>query len=634
MPAETNLNPFDVEGLEKSLSDSATRVSTIWISYLLFGLYLLVAAGTATPKQLLLADPVKLPALGTDVPLVSFFILSPIFFVLLQFYVLLQTLLLGRTAKAYNSALDATLVDPNENAMFRERLANTIFAQIFAGAPREREGWVGSVLRGIRWFTLVGSPVLVLLTFQLSFLPYHSWEVTWTHRILIYLEVALIVCLWPAVTNPAKDFAWYRLDFRIWRPFFWSWNMSKAREMHKRKMTFKALSAAFHLAWSRSNSRRFFAQTAAVTVIAFSTVALSMPGEWHINFLAGRSFEGLSCERWIPHVLDLDKKIIIDRLVLNDIGIADADAFTKMKSDTPDGADLSKAARSRDLSNRDFVCGQFVGVDLRRAALDKSHFEQSNLLSVRLDGARLLGAFLQDAYLGDLTLKDVDFRGADLRRATLGNAVFNNVDLGRADLRGADLSRATFVKVTFEKGALLSGANLIGLQTKDGFTLKLPEAHLEGASLQYSVLPNLDLTKAIMDGADIYGATLTNGHFDWASAKGLFDKMPKDWDQQDEEQIKLAREVSDTLCSRENGSLSADRSEVVASIIRNALYPNRNNPACLANSNQAICPEQPQKYRDELADRLSTCASKALGPKIDDLRKGIYTEKKRELGRY
>src|SRR5277367_307999 len=100
------LNPRDVEGLEKSLNDSATRVSTIWISYLLFGLYLLVTAGTASNKQLLLAEPVKLPALGTEVPLVSFFLLSPIFFVLLQIYVLLQTLLLGRTAQAYNRAVD------------------------------------------------------------------------------------------------------------------------------------------------------------------------------------------------------------------------------------------------------------------------------------------------------------------------------------------------------------------------------------------------------------------------------------------------------------------------------------------------------------------------------------------------
>jgi hypothetical protein len=38
-------DPFDLEALERVLNDSATRVSTIWISFLGFALYLVVAAG-------------------------------------------------------------------------------------------------------------------------------------------------------------------------------------------------------------------------------------------------------------------------------------------------------------------------------------------------------------------------------------------------------------------------------------------------------------------------------------------------------------------------------------------------------------------------------------------------------------
>jgi hypothetical protein len=34
-------------------------------------------------------------------------------------------------------------LQPEENASLRQRLANTLFAQIFAGSPREREGWLG-----------------------------------------------------------------------------------------------------------------------------------------------------------------------------------------------------------------------------------------------------------------------------------------------------------------------------------------------------------------------------------------------------------------------------------------------------------------------------------------------------------
>jgi hypothetical protein len=89
-------DPFDVEALERSLNDSATRVSTIWISFLIFALYLVVAAGSVTHRQLLLEDPIKLPALNVDLPLVGFFFLTPILLLVFHTYVLIQVLLLGR----------------------------------------------------------------------------------------------------------------------------------------------------------------------------------------------------------------------------------------------------------------------------------------------------------------------------------------------------------------------------------------------------------------------------------------------------------------------------------------------------------------------------------------------------------
>jgi hypothetical protein len=67
--AETKIDPYDVAALEKSLNDSATRVSTIWVSFLIFSLYLLIAAATVTHRQLFLAEPVKLPVLNIDLPL-------------------------------------------------------------------------------------------------------------------------------------------------------------------------------------------------------------------------------------------------------------------------------------------------------------------------------------------------------------------------------------------------------------------------------------------------------------------------------------------------------------------------------------------------------------------------------------
>ena len=579
------LNPFDAEGLEKSLSDSATRVSTIWITYLLFGLYLLVTAGTASDKQLLLADPVKLPALGTDVPLVSFFLLSPVFFVLLQIYVLLQTLLLGRTAQAYNDAVDAALPDARQNATFRERLANTIFAQIFSGAPRERDGWVGMILRAIRWFTLIGSPILVLLTFQRSFLPYHSQGVTWVHRILIYSEIAMAFMLWPAVVDPAKEFSWRGLDLRFWRSSF--------------------------------GSMKQLGEIAAILVILVSTFALSFPGEWLINILSFQTLDHRSCTRWIPAVFDLDKKIIFDRLLLKDVNIVDADGFEKLNKDAPKDMKMYDGARSKELSDRDFACGQFDGVDFRRAALENARFDGSYLTGSRFDGAKMTNANFEGAYLNGATLSNVKLDQAHLRNAKLYKATLNGVDVTYADLRGIDLSDATLIGVIFGGGARLSGANLSGLKT-NGNALELASAHLEGASLQYSDLTKATLSDAIMDGADFNGAQLPAAMP--ALPKSAFKGRPPDWDNKKTEQIQLANDVADTVCASnlpdtKVSFLKDNRTEIVAGMITNALFPRRDDPTCVPNPTglASTCPvEQPEAYRVRLAERLGACSVKVL----------------------
>src|SRR5262245_60216149 len=199
------VDPFDVSALERSLNDSATRVSAIWISFITFSLYLLIATTTVEHRQLFLSEPVKLPVLNIELPLWGFFFLAPILFVIFHAYVLLQVLLLGRTAAAYNHAVERAGLAEDEAASLRQRLANTLFAQIFAGSPREREGWLGWLLKAMAWITLAIAPLLILLTFQVSFLPYQSHLATWTHRGLIAAELVVVFGLWPLVLDAQRE---------------------------------------------------------------------------------------------------------------------------------------------------------------------------------------------------------------------------------------------------------------------------------------------------------------------------------------------------------------------------------------------------------------------------------------------
>src|SRR5207302_868549 len=123
-------------------------------------------------------------------------ILLPLLFVIYHVYVLLQVVLLARTADAYNEAIAQAVPDATESMRVRQRLANTLFAQLFAGSPRERTGYIGALLRAMVWVTLAIGPVCVLLVLQLKFLPYHSHVVTWTHRALLVVDVLGILLLW------------------------------------------------------------------------------------------------------------------------------------------------------------------------------------------------------------------------------------------------------------------------------------------------------------------------------------------------------------------------------------------------------------------------------------------------------
>src|SRR5262245_59161473 len=107
-PMATPPDPFDVQALEGSINDSATRVSTIWVGFLLFGLYITVAAGATTDRQLLLEEPIKLPILDVNLSVFSFYFLAPLMFVVYHVYLLVQVVLLARTADVYEEAIERT----------------------------------------------------------------------------------------------------------------------------------------------------------------------------------------------------------------------------------------------------------------------------------------------------------------------------------------------------------------------------------------------------------------------------------------------------------------------------------------------------------------------------------------------
>jgi uncharacterized protein YjbI with pentapeptide repeats len=473
-------DPYDIEALESAVNDSATRVSAIWITFLIFSLYLLIAATTVTQRQLFLAEPVKLPVLNIDLPLWGFFFLTPIVFVILHAYVLLQVLLLGRTAAAYNAAVERAELSPEANISLRQRLANTLFAQIFAGSPREREGFIGWLLKGMAWITLAIAPILILLAFQFSFLPYHSHIATWTHRLLIVIELAAFFLIWPLALNAQRDFQWPQVGADC-----------------KRLITLPVRLIRHTGNWS--DERTWLRQNAAplVACLLFVIVSLSIatfPGEPHVNLITGQSWDAVQCQRWLRQKFEFTD-LNFDRLNLRNADVIDPaklerieDATLKRELQAFDGE------RTRILSGRDFSCSDLSRVDLRRVALDGAHMAGANLDRSDLRGATLFDAQLQGASLAFARLESANLEGAELQGAVLAGAQLQDAELNSVQLQGANLLGANL------QGAFLGGANLRGAS--------LDHARLEGAELTNALLQGASLDDANLQGALLYGAHL------------------------------------------------------------------------------------------------------------------------------
>jgi uncharacterized protein YjbI with pentapeptide repeats len=505
------IDPYNVEALEKSLNDSATRVSTIWISFLILSLYLLIAATTVEHRQLLLADPVKLPVLNIDLPIWGFFVLTPILFTIFHVYVLLQVLLLARTAVSYNEALDRSVRSPAANAVMRQRLANTLFAQIFSGSPRERDGWLGWLLKGMAWITLAIAPVVILFAFQVAFLPYHSHLATWMHRLLIFAELAAAFMLWPLVLNARRDFDWHKFKhnfnrycafpksltvFLLWplvpkKTWGFDWPMAQ-QQREFRYLRHQAIPAAtFPL------------------FLFFSLFFATFPGEPHINLLSGRPPVSIDCNRWFAHRFD--------RLDVNHVIFADGKELSRIEKDNGDrGLRTYEGERLRSLRNRNFDCAAFANADLRYfdfsdasmigAVLDSASLQGTSFGNSQLKGASLKNSKLQGSYLNAAQLQGALLGSAHLQGAFLDNAKFQGAILDSAQLQGASLTNAQLQGASLSQ-TQLQGASLFSAKLQGA---ALSNTELQGASLRYADLRGASLSGVWLQGADLLDSSMNS----------------------------------------------------------------------------------------------------------------------------
>jgi uncharacterized protein YjbI with pentapeptide repeats len=463
----------ELDALLGALNRSGERMQALWFSFIGLTLYFILTSLTTTHRMLLLNEPQTLPIVNLKVPLLPFYVIAPIFYGVVHFYVLLMLVLLARSASVFEDKLRDTLPIESERERYRMRLENTPFLQMLCGAREERAGVNGRLLSAMALITVALAPVATLIVMQLQFLPYHHFWITWLHRGVVLADLLLIVFLWRGYRWRSGRI-WPRRLQTLWRTRRPGW-------------------------WWRGQRSIAIRLVAVFVVVWFSCIEGRWAGEPLIDPTSGLDHRVLvafgmkSLETW-------DKLSWISEEARNG-GLSEISIFIRVVAPAP-----YYAAAIRDDGFRPFHWALLFSDRIR---LPDEIIVGSNLLNdVRREQAAIQS--VTDS------ISTRDFRGRDLTAA----------DLRRSDLRGVDFRSNDFdPRVSYPtilRGARLDDALLDGAQfTGDRRAADLRDASLAGAHLDSTNLKGADLRGAQLQGALLRGSNLAESHMDCANLEGV-----------------------------------------------------------------------------------------------------------------
>ena len=472
----------DLDAVRKSVEDAASISGTLWFSYLFTLLYIAIATGAVTHKDLLLENPVKLPFLNVELPLVAFFALAPILFIIAHAYTLMHFVMLAAKVGTYDTELREKLSGKDADAThlgLRRQLPSNIFVQFLAGPSDIREGWLGWLLKLVAWISLVIGPVLLLLLLQIQFLPYHLWWVTWVQRCALLADLILLWFLWAAVLECSSEITF---------PRFW----------HSRGLTALALLS--------------------LVPIGLAFTAATFPGEWLDEHVGNKEWippKWLGQEDWTS-VHNLLFNGAVDEFsrrrgsfFSNTLVLPGFDAIEARKIDDP--KKLTSVAHTLLLRGRHLENAVFDDADLRKADFAGAYLQGASFDYARLEGALFDRTQLQDAHLFGARLQGANFTNAYLQGAELSKAHLQNARLNSAELQGAALEEANL------QGALLIGANLQGVDFENA---ELEGTLVDDAALRGAWLYGAQLQGARLNNAELQGASLISSQLQGTSLEG------------------------------------------------------------------------------------------------------------------
>ena len=498
-------------------------------TFLFVVLYVLVAAAATTHEDLLRGTRVTLPLLDVGVPVLGFFIFAPLFVValhvnlLLRQYLVIRRLTPGRFSG--RSTYPGSSTDPDPLQVL-----------FLASEGQTATRWlIRDSLHFVYLALFAMLPLLVLVTIQARFVPYHHKLVTFLHQLLVYADLAAILILLSLILAPRMPWrrGWsirppardpvarsqagppQRVQDRVACWFERRESSRLVRALRSSRLGRVAWSVlVIAVLWPLYRWLKFMGVVGALLVVVVVSSVLVPPG-----YLS--ELEPLS--HWLDRhpSLGARRNLMVVGKDLSGGGSHGGDGSRQSRTSGAErGLDLSgRDLRFADLRDNDLSGAWLSGADLSKAQLNGSILggadlssrdgERTDLRGADLRGVDLSGADLREAILVAANLqgargRNVDLRVADLRYSDLKKARFEGLDAREALLDRSDLSRSSIWASTFDSamlvGADLSESSLVGASFR--------HADLAGARFVGSDLRLSDFMTARVAGAEFRAARL------------------------------------------------------------------------------------------------------------------------------
>src|SRR6266404_5981452 len=488
----------------------ATR-SARWFYFLMLticSLFVLCVATTSDPRLILDGQTIPIARLGNILPINSFYLIAPIFLVVL--FVRFQFLLL----RVWSSMAALPAVFPDGQTVEQ-------------GGP-----WylLGLVRRHFRWLRETKTPV--------------SWLENAIATLLAYWAVpATIAAVWMRylVRQDMRGTSLHILFFVL--------SVSVATGLPS------VVSRVIRSGEVRRTTPRSVARMAFLTLrapIAFGLVLfllscgviLGIPADSD----ASRKYFSASPRRWAaeafrfvgyrPSADLIEATLVPPRARLASTNDANAPAPNSSSTNANDapgegvGAKLNENSLRYARGYRAVLPGarlwraDLVGAYLTEADLRNANMREAHLRDAVLDHARADHALLISADGSSANLTGADLRGSDMTYAVFENASFAGAKLGGASLYGANLKHTNWLRADLTRSDMRdtqmqeAGLSLANLELTDFSGAKLAGAQFGGAQFKGTILLGADLRNTDLRGAAFPGAVLRDAPIDGSQLEG------------------------------------------------------------------------------------------------------------------